>query len=1294
MATFEEFYKSIETDKSGKRFEKFVKWFLKNEPMWKLIVDEIWLWDEYPDRWSRDKGIDLVFKDKRAGIWAVQAKQYDSNTYISKPDIDSFLSESGKQNIKGRLLIASTNAIGTNAMEVITNKNTFPPVKTFLLSDFNKVYQEGFEFPLNMEELKSVKKRTILNKNKKFQTDAVDATLEGFKRANRGQLIMACGTGKTIVTLFIKEQMKSKLTMVMLPSLLLVSNTLRKWTSFAEEEFEFLCVCSDKKVTKMINSDDDDISSHEIPLVSNDPEEIKNFMNLKTNRVVFCTYQSSPLLAEVHKNKNIPSFDLVVCDEAHRTTGVIKKETAFTTILDEGLIRAHKRLFVTATPRYFSFNLKKKAEETGCEAIDMSDEKVYGRVFFEYLFGQAIQEEELSDYQVLVTGVNEKLYKDMIDSRRLIKTKLNNRTDSKSYALQLAVLKAIKKYNLSKLISFHGRKKNAEYFSKEIKQTSYELSNDSKLEGNFLTGYVDGSMSTFLREKEITKLENVYSPDCFILANAKCLSEGVDIPTLDGIVFVDPRESEVDIIQSVGRAIRKSNNKTKGTIILPVFIKNDDKSKEEIEKSDFKKIWKVINALKAHDYKLGEVLSSFRNELGRKGKKYISKSIPRFTFILPKDIDESFERSLQTRLVEVTTESWEFMYGKLQNYIKKNGHAGVPSKYKDGVITLGRWTSRQRQFFKDGTLSQERINKLNLFKDKGWVWDIDDEKWDNKYKQLQNYIKKEDNARVPFFDKSGLGRWSSRQRQYFKDGTLSQERINKLNLFKDKGWKWDIEYEQWQMTYELFQNYIKKEGHTRVPAEHKENGLSLGRWVRLQRGHYKKGKLSQDKIDKLEMYKHKGWVWVEETPDLKWQQKYELLQSYIKREGTAKISVNYKEGDFALGNWISIQRGNYKKGKLSQDRIDKLERYKHKGWVWDADTTDLMWQKNYKLLQNYIKREGSAIVSVRHKEEGFSLGGWVRLQRKNYKEGKLSLEKIDKLERYKHKGWGWNALEVEWQRNYKLLQNYIKREGNARVPARHKEEGFSLGGWVDLQKRNYEKRKLSQDKIDKLEMYKNKGWVWDNKQDAEWQNNYEVLQTYIKREGTAKVPYRYKEGNIALGAWVKWQRTNFKNAKLSQDKINKLEIYKDKGWVWDVEEAEWKENYEILQNYIIREGHARVPFKYIDNNINLGTWVSTQRINYKNGTLPQERIDKLEMYKHKGWGWNALEVEWQRNYKLLQNYIKREGNARVPARHKEEGFSLGYWVHAQKHKYKKGELSQDRIDKLEKYKDKEWNWKG
>ena len=867
MATFDEFYKSIESDKSGKQFEKFVKWFLKNDSTWKLRVDEIWLWDEYPDRWSRDKGIDLVFKDKQSGIWAVQAKQYDSNNYISKPDIDSFLSESGKQNIKGRLLIASTNSIGPNAMEVISNENTFPPVKTFLLSDFNKAYEEGFEYPVNISELKSTKKRTVLE-DKEFQTKAVEATLDEFKKADRGQLIMACGTGKTIVTLFVKEEMQSNLTMVMVPSLLLVSNTLRKWNAFAKEEFEFLCVCSDKKVAKMVNDEDDDISSHEIPHVSNDPEEIKSFLNLKTKRVVFCTYQSSPLIAEVHKDKTISSFDLVICDEAHRTTGIIQKESAFTTILDEDLIRAHKRLFVTATPRYFSSLLKKKAEDSGSEVKDMSNENIYGREFFEYSFGQAIEEEELSDYQVLITGVNEKSVKDMIDNRSFIQTKLNNKTDSKSYALQLAVLKGIKEHKLNKIISFHGRKIKAKNFSKEIMKTSYELTDDSRIDGNIFTGYVDGTMSTFLREQEISNLENVNPSDCYLLSNAKCLSEGVDIPTLDGIVFVDPRESEIDIIQAVGRAIRKSKNKTKGTIILPVFIKKDDNFKDEIDKSDFQKIWKVINALKAHDYKLGEVLSGFRYELGRTGKKYISKSIPKFIIDLPEGIDDSFEKSLQTRLIEITTESWVYWYGLLQNYIEREGSASVRIHHKEGDASLGRWVDLQRSSYKKGKLSQEKIDKLEIYKNIGWVWKVVKLWWKDYYKLLQNYIEREGDALVlnnHKEDGESLGFWVSRQRDNYKKGKLSQERIDKLMLYENKGWIWDANIrrggDKWEYTYKIFQNYIEREGSARVKPNHKEGGRNLYNWTKNQRKFYRNGELSQERIDKLEIYKNRGWVW-------------------------------------------------------------------------------------------------------------------------------------------------------------------------------------------------------------------------------------------------------------------------------------------------------------------------------------------------------------------------------------------------------------------------------------------------
>ena len=584
-------------------------------------------------------------------------------------------------------------------------------------------------------------------------------------------------------------------------------------------------------------------------------------------------------------------------------------------------------------------------------------------------------------------------------------------------------------------------------------------------------------MSTFLREQEIAKLENNNASDCCILSNAKCLSEGVDIPTLDGIVFVDPRESEIDIIQAVGRAIRKSKNKTKGTIILPVFIENDENSKDEIKRSDFKKIWKVINALKAHDYKLGEDLIEFRSELGRKREKYISKTIPKFIFDLPEDIDSSFERSLKTRLVEVTSESWYHWYGMLQNYIEREGSARVPKRYIEGEIPLGVWVSTQRFHYNKGTLSQERIDKLEKFINKGWVWETLETDWEENYLLFQQYVKREGTARISSVYKEEdihLGVWVSGQRKNYIKGTLSQEKIDKFENYQDKGWVWDILDAEWEEKYKLFQDYVEREGTAQVPRRYVEGDTHLGVWVQGQRQNYKKGVLSQEKIDKLEKLKDKGWVW--DIKGEKWEENYKLLQGYVNREGNSRVPKRYISGKISLGNWVVSQRREYNKGTLSKERIDKLEKFKNKGWVWDTLETD--WEEKYKLFQEYVEREGSARVPTMCKEGDINLGLWVSAQRVRYAKRKLSKERIDKLEKFKNQGWVWDKLDAMWEEKYKLFQDYVEREGTPSIPVNHKEGGISLFNWVSVQRQEYNKGRLSQERIDKLEKFKNKGWVW------------------------------------------------------------------------------------------------------------------------------------------------------------------------------------------------------------------------
>jgi predicted helicase len=330
MASFSDFLATFHPDagKRGRQFEHFVEWFLKNDPEWATQVDEVWLWNDYPGQWGRDCGIDLVFKDKIGGIWAVQAKCYSPNYEITKPDVDKFLSESNRKQIHHRLLIATTDGLGANAREVLEAQEK--PVVRYLLNHFEDA---KVDYPTSIKELSTGKRKPPPEPDRLHQIEAVDAVLSGFQTANRGQLIMACGTGKTFVSLWVKERLKAKKTLVLLPSLGLLSQTLNEWTFAARDKFEALCVCSDQTVNR--RDEDEAISLvSDLPFpVSSDPRDIINFLKQNNDQVIFSTYQSSPLIAEAQKHAGAPRFDLVIADEAHRCAG--KSDTVFGTVLDD-----------------------------------------------------------------------------------------------------------------------------------------------------------------------------------------------------------------------------------------------------------------------------------------------------------------------------------------------------------------------------------------------------------------------------------------------------------------------------------------------------------------------------------------------------------------------------------------------------------------------------------------------------------------------------------------------------------------------------------------------------------------------------------------------------------------------------------------------------------------------------------------------------------------------------------------------------------------------------------------------
>ena len=760
MASFSDLLATFDPDsgKRGRQFEHFVKWFLKNDPEWATQVNEVWLWNDYPGQWGRDCGIDLVFKDKNEKTWAVQAKCYSPSYEITKSDVDKFLSESNRKEINHRLLIATTDRIGPNARQVLDGQEK--SVVRYHLTHFENA---AVDYPDSIERL-SVAKRKPPPEPRPHQIEAIDNVISGFRTAGRGQLVMACGTGKTFVCLWVKERLKAKRTLVLVPSLGLLSQILNEWTFAAGEKFDALCVCSDQTVNR--KEEDEAISLvSDLPFpVSSDVREIAHFLKQNSDQVIFSTYQSSPLIAQAQKNHGAPQFDLVIADEAHRCAG--KSDTVFGTVLDDRLIKAERRLFATATPRVYRTGLKKAAEDFGVEVVDMNDEKSFGKRFHTLTFGEAIKRDLLTDYRVLIVGVDNERIKEWIESRRLVATDTGLATDARSLAGQIGLLKAIKDWNLRRLISFHGRVKRAKEFSEDIIQVGEWLDADHRPSHKLWAEYVSGEMPTIARRQKLTRLKNLGKGEIGLLSNARCLSEGVDVPALDGVAFIDPRSSEIDIIQSVGRAIRLSENKTMGTIVIPVFIEQTDNAKEALEASDFKPIWDVLEALKSHDDRLSDELDKLRIDLGAKRKRSVGAGdLTKIVFDLPTSVNENFAQSLRAYLVAQTTESWMFWYGLLETFVEEHGHCRVVARHKtDDDYRLSNWVSNQRS--NKDTMDSARKQRLEALP--GWSWDVLSDLWEEGFFHLKQFSAREGHCRVSVTYKTddgyGLGRWVQSQR--------------------------------------------------------------------------------------------------------------------------------------------------------------------------------------------------------------------------------------------------------------------------------------------------------------------------------------------------------------------------------------------------------------------------------------------------------------------------------------------------------------------------------------------------
>ncbi|WP_433988831.1 hypothetical protein SuNHUV7_26050 (plasmid) [Pseudoseohaeicola sp. NH-UV-7] len=446
---------------------------------------------------------------------------------------------------------------------------------------------------------------------KPHQAQALDAVLSGLKDHDRVTTVMACGTGKTLTALWMAERLEPKRVLVLLPSLSLVRQTLHEWLKQTRwERPRFLAVCSDPTVTK---GTEDVMVVHQADLdfpVTTQPDEVKAFLDDKADgvQVVFSTYQSAHVVGEAMGGQK--PFDVGIFDEAHKTAG--REGSRFAFALEDANLPIAKRVFMTATPRHYDVrNKDKEGDKKLVYSMDVPE--VYGPIVHTLSFAQAAKDDIICDFKVLISVVTSEMVNDDLLKHGEVLVD-GDPIKARSVATQIALKQACAEHDLRKVFSFHSSVASAKDFTGET------ASGIKTHMPDYQALHVNGAMRTAARE---TVMGAFRSADRAVISNARCLTEGVDVPTVDVVAFLSPRKSKVDIVQAAGRAMRKSDSTGKefGYLLLPLFLETEagESVEDALERTGFNEAWDVLQAMQEQDAELAEIISEMRVERGKKG---------------------------------------------------------------------------------------------------------------------------------------------------------------------------------------------------------------------------------------------------------------------------------------------------------------------------------------------------------------------------------------------------------------------------------------------------------------------------------------------------------------------------------------------------------------------------------------------------------------------------------------------------------------------------------------------------
>ena len=976
------------------------------------------------------KGIDGVYEDAAGNYIPYQVKYRTNMVTLPFGEISEFLGITEKS-LQDRLIF-------TNARKLSVDVANRTGVRSFRADKFNELTEadfKGIHAWLTDKKVEPSKRWDPLT----HQREAIEKITAGLKAADRTTAVMACGTGKTLVALWAAEAQQPKTVLVLVPSLALLSQTLPDWckqTSWGER-FRYMCVCSDDSVDRDAQQDGYTYKQEDLEFsVTTDAKEVKKFLGKNKDgvNVIFSTYQSAEVVAEGLKGQAV---DLGIFDEAHKTTG--DKEGLFAFGLSDKNIRIKKRLFLTATPRHYKLN--KRDKDGDFLVVSMNDEAVYGKVSYRLPFSTAVAAGIIVPYKVIISvSLNKEVDAELL--RRGSTRVRRDEIQAKWVANQIALKRAIEKTKATKIITFHSRVNLAEDFAGDDARGIKE-----HVKG-FDVFHVNGSQNAADRK---ALLEGFKAAPKGLITNARCLTEGVDVPAVDMVAFVDPRKSKIDIAQAAGRAMRqsKATNKKLGYIVVPLFIeqKKGETEAEAFTRAGFDEVAEVLGAMLESDDDLVDTIKEMQEARGR-GDKFNPRQLHDKIEVIGPTINlDKLTQSIDVEILERLGTSWDKSYGILQKFSKREGHCRVPQRHLEDGRTLGLWVGTQRQ--NRAELSPERIRRLDSL---AFNWELRSKQWEKGYELLKRFHAREGHCRIMgslIVDGLNLTQWV-RNKRFFKD-RLTTEQIKGLDSLD---FIWKPQTEQWDEAFAALQKFKIREGHCRAPKGFKEDGVSLGRWVNKQRT--RKNQLTAKQIGRLNLI---GFTWSMHTEQ--WEEAFKELEKFKMNSGHCRVPYKLVVGGMALGTWVNLQR--QKRDELSKDQIKRLDFI---GFCWNTRIDQ--WDEAFAALEKFKIRTGNCRVPRGLNEGGVSLGSWVTTQRRI--KSKLTLDRIKRLESV---GFCWDPFIEQWENAFTMLKEYNSREGHCRVPQKLVVDGIRIGSWVNTQRQN--KNSLTKERVQRLNSL---GFIW------------------------------------------------------------------------------------------------------------------------------------------------------------------------------------------------------------------------